>query len=107
GVSAKAAAVTGLPEGAPVFAGGADTESALLGSAVHETGQLGAVLGTTTPVQLVIDRPLLDAECNLGTSPHVVADRWVLESNGGDTGRGYPLLLELVFGGVDGVAPVR
>jgi autoinducer 2 (AI-2) kinase len=100
-VSAKAAAVTGIPEGTPVFAGGADTESALLGSAVHETGQLGAVLGTTTPVQLVIDRPLLDAECNLWTSPHVVADRWVLESNGGDTGSAYRWLLELVCGGVD------
>src|SRR5262249_11015313 len=100
-VSAKAATVTGIPEGTPVFAGGADTESALLGSAVHETGQLGAVLGTTTPVQLVIDRPTLDADCNLWTSPHVVADRWVLESNGGDKGSAYRWLPQLVRRGVD------
>src|SRR5262249_10974359 len=84
-----------------VFAGGADTESALLGSAVHDAGQLGAVLGTTTPVQLVVGRPTLDAEGNLWTSPHVVPDRWVLESNGGDTGSAYRRLLELTWGGVD------
>ena len=100
-VSAGAALLTGIPENTPVFAGGADTESALLGSAVHETGQLGAVLGTTTPVQLVIGRPTLDADGNLWTSPHVVRDRWVLESNGGDTGSAYRWLLELVCGGVD------
>src|SRR5581483_5160859 len=56
-VTAAAAAATGLPEGTPVFVGGADTESALLGSGVAEDGQTGAVLGTTTPVQMVTARP--------------------------------------------------
>ena len=55
-VTARAAAATGIPEGTPVFAGGADTESALLGSGVVEVGQTGAVLGTTTPVQQVLRR---------------------------------------------------
>jgi autoinducer-2 kinase len=100
-VSARAAAATGIPEGTPVFAGGPDTESALLGSGVYDTGQIGAVLGTTTPVQEVVGRPVLDADCNLWTSPHVVPERWVLESNGGDTGSTYRWLLELMCGGVD------
>jgi autoinducer 2 (AI-2) kinase len=100
-VSAAAAAATGIPQGTPVFAGGADTESALLGSGVLDVPQTGAVLGTTTPVQQVLDAPLLDPGANLWTSPHVVPGRWVLESNGGDTGSTYRWLLELMCGGVD------
>jgi sugar (pentulose or hexulose) kinase len=100
-VTARAAAATGIPEGTPVFAGGADTESALLGGGVFEVGQTGAVLGTTTPVQQVLDAPVLDPEANLWTSPHVIPGHWVLESNGGDTGSTYRWLLDLVCGGVD------
>jgi sugar (pentulose or hexulose) kinase len=100
-VTAAAAAATGIPEGTAVFAGGADTESGLLGSGVHQDGQTGAVIGTTTPVQMVTDRPILDAGATLWTSCHVVPDRWVLESNAGDTGDGYRWLLELMFGGTD------
>jgi sugar (pentulose or hexulose) kinase len=103
-VSAAAAAATGIPDGTPVFAGGADTESALLGSGAHRPGQLGAVLGTTSPVQLVTDAPIVDAAGTLWTSCHVVADRWVLESNAGDTGSAYRWLLDLLFGGHDAAA---
>jgi autoinducer 2 (AI-2) kinase len=103
-VTARAAAATGLPKGTPVFAGGADTESALLGSGVHRPGETGAVLGTTSPVQMVTERPVIDANGTLWTSCHVVPDRWVLESNAGDTGDAYRWLLELIFGGTDGAA---
>jgi len=100
-VTAAAAALTGIPDGTPVFAGGADTQSALLGSGVYEPGQTGAVLGTTSPVQMVTERPILDPKGSLWTSPHVVADRWVLESNAGDTGGAYRWLLDLAFGSSD------
>jgi autoinducer-2 kinase len=103
-VTAAAAAATGLPEGTPVFVGGADTESALLGSGVYEPGATGAVLGTTTPVQMVTDRPIIDPAGRLWTSCHVVPDRWVLESNAGDTGDAYRWLLELTYGATDAAA---
>jgi len=103
-VTARAAAETGIPAGTPVFVGGADTESALLGSGVYEPGATGAVLGTTSPVQTVIDHPLIDPRGNLWTSCHVVPDRWVLESNAGDTGGAYRWLLELVYGATDASA---
>jgi sugar (pentulose or hexulose) kinase len=106
-VTSAAALATGLPEGTPVHAGGADTESALLGSGVSEAGETGAVLGTTTPVQMVIDRPLVDPAANLWTSCHVVPGRWVLESNCGDTGGSYRWLLELLFGADDVDAHAR
>jgi autoinducer 2 (AI-2) kinase len=103
-VTAAAAAATGLPEGTPVFLGGADTEAGLLGSGVHEPDQTGAVLGTTSPVQMVMRAPLIDHAGKLWTSCHVVPDRWVLESNAGDTGSAYRWLLELTFGGSDAAA---
>jgi autoinducer 2 (AI-2) kinase len=103
-VTAGAAAATGIPAGTPVFAGGADTESALLGGGVHTVGEIAAVLGTTTPVQQVLDVPCIDPEGNLWTSPHVVPGRWVLESNAGDTGSTYRWLLDLTCGGTDDAA---
>jgi autoinducer-2 kinase len=106
-VTAAAAAATGIPAGTPVFAGGADTESALLGGGVVDVGETGAVLGTTTPVQTVTDRAVLDPAGNLWTSCHVVPGRWVLESNGGDTGGTYRWLLGLLFGGEDADAHAR
>ncbi|MGH7803932.1 MAG: FGGY-family carbohydrate kinase [Candidatus Binatia bacterium] len=95
-VSAEAAAATGLREGTPVFVGGADTQCALLGSGVVEAGAVGAVLGTTAPVQMVLDRPLSDGDRHLWLSPHVCAGRWVIESNAGDGGKAFAWLLELL-----------
>jgi autoinducer 2 (AI-2) kinase len=106
-VTAAAAGATGIPEGTAVFAGGADTESALLGGGVWTVGATGAILGTTTPVQRVVDRAVLDPAANLWTSCHVVPDRWVLESNGGDTGGTYRWLLDLLYGAADDVAHAR
>jgi len=106
-VTAEAAAATGLAEGTPVFVGGADTEMALLGSGVLAPGAVGVVMGTTMPLQMVIERPLLDPERSLWTSPFVVDDRWVLESNAGDTGGAYRWLLEILVGGNDATAHAR
>src|SRR5262249_8468118 len=47
---------------------------------------------------------ILDPAGNLWTSCHVVPGRWVLESNGGDTGSTYRWLLDLLFGGSDAAA---
>src|SRR5262249_52859710 len=68
-VSARAAAATGIPEGTPVFAGGPDTESALLGSGVYDTGQIRAVLGPAPPAPEVVGKPIPDPDRHLWTSP--------------------------------------
>jgi sugar (pentulose or hexulose) kinase len=94
-----AAAATGLLAGTPVFVGGADTQCSLLGGGAIEPGATGATLGTTTPVQTVVDHALFDPIGNLWVGCHVVPDRWVLESNAGDTGDAYGWLLDLISGG--------
>ncbi|HJQ82555.1 MAG TPA: FGGY family carbohydrate kinase [Candidatus Binatia bacterium] len=103
-VTPRAAAETGLAEGTPVFVGAADTQSALLGSGVWQPGRTAAVLGTTAPVQMVTERPIVDPAGRLWTGSHVVPDRWVLESNAGDTGDAHRWLLELAYGAADPAA---
>ncbi|MDX2168583.1 MAG: FGGY-family carbohydrate kinase [Deltaproteobacteria bacterium] len=95
-VHAAAAAQTGLLEGTPVFTGGADTQCALLGAGALQVDDVAVVLGTTSPIQLVVDRPLFDPRANLWAGLHVVPERWVLESNLGSTGDAYLWLLDLL-----------
>lgn len=96
-VHATAAEATGLRIGTPVFAGGADTQCALLGVGAVEVGDVAAILGTTTPVQAVVGAPLLDPAASLWAGCHVVPDRWVIESNAGSTGDAYTWLLDLLL----------
>ncbi|GIW44576.1 MAG: xylulokinase [Candidatus Binatia bacterium] len=98
-VSREAAKRTGLLAGTPVFVGGADTQCSLLGAGVIEPGAAGATLGTTTPIQVVTERLCLDPDANLWAGCHVIPERWVLESNAGDTGDAYRWLIELLGGG--------
>jgi sugar (pentulose or hexulose) kinase len=81
-----------------VFVGGADTQCSLLGAGVIDPEATGATLGTTTPVQTVVDSAVFDPQSNLWAGCHVVPNRWVLESNAGDTGDAYLWLLDLIGG---------
>ncbi|HVM95988.1 MAG TPA: FGGY family carbohydrate kinase [Candidatus Acidoferrales bacterium] len=98
-VTAEAAAATGLAQGTPVFVGGADTQCSLLGAGAIADGATAATLGTTTPIQMVVDRAVFDPHSTLWAGCHVVQDRWVLESNAGDTGDAYLWILDMVSGG--------
>jgi xylulokinase len=86
-VTAQAAALTGLPEGTPVLAGGADYPVALLGSGVCKPGLASEVAGTSSIVTLVAEKPVLDAEIsNVGT-PEGNWGAFVLLEAGGDAAR--------------------
>jgi autoinducer 2 (AI-2) kinase len=95
-VTRAAAAASGLAAGTPVIVGGADTQTALLGSRTIEPGDSAAILGSTVPVQMVTAEPLIDPVGKLWTSCHVIPDRWVIESNGGEAGTAYEWLLDLL-----------
>ncbi len=85
-LTATAAQHMGLRVGTPVVVGGGDTQCALLGSGAVGPGELGIVAGSTMPMQLVVDEPIIDAQTRLWTCHHVVPGRWVLESNAGMCG---------------------
>ncbi len=75
-----------VPEGTPVVIGGADTQCGLLGMGAI-CGEAGVVGGTTTPVQIIIDEPLLDPDMRTWSNNYLFDNRWILESNVGYTGQ--------------------
>ena len=87
GVTAPAAAATGLREGTPVLVGAADYPAALLGSGACRPGLASDVTGTSCILTMIAAAPLLDPEvCNVAT----VEGHWgpfVLLESGGDAVR--------------------
>lgn len=85
-VTQKAAIETGLKAGTPVVVGGPDTQCGLIGTGAINEGDTTAVAGTTTPIQMVLSKPVLDEKRRTWTCCHAVPGTWVLESNAGLTG---------------------
>lgn len=81
-----AARATGLISGTPVIVGGGDTQCAVLGSGASAHGEVVAIAGTSTPVQMILDNPILDPEARSWTGAHVVPGQWVLETGSSYTG---------------------
>ena len=81
-VTSQAAAETGLREGTPVVAGGADTQLALLGIGVTEPGQFTVVGGSFWQHTLVLDEPLIDPQARVRTLCHTAPGRWMMEGIG-------------------------
>ncbi len=100
-IDEKVSKLTGLSRDIPVIVGGADTQCGLLGMGV-KTGEYAAVGGTTTPVQLIIDSPLLDGKKRTWSNNHVVEDEWIIESNAGYTGRAVKWLRDEFCGENEG-----
>ena len=102
-VTRRATDETGIPEGTPVAQGAPDAQCGLIGMGVKDKGQAGTVLGWSSPVQLVTDKPVLDPERKTWTSCHPFTGRWILESNAGEAGSAYCWLKEIMFGREDSI----
>jgi len=97
-VTAEAAAVTGLAVGTPVVVGGADTQCGVLGSGVLEAGETAVIAGTSTPIQMALDKPIIDKQGRTWSGPHIPRRRWVLESNAGLSGSTQRWFRDSFFG---------
>ena len=92
---------TGLPEGTPVVAAGADSQCGLLGMGVSTPHDVGIVAGWSAPVQMVTPSPLLSPERRTWAGCFLDGESWVMESTAGDIGNGYRWLAETLFGEAD------
>jgi autoinducer 2 (AI-2) kinase len=89
----------GLPARIAVAQTGGDTQCGLLGSGAREAGDLGFVLGTSTPVQLVLERPAIHPEGRLWSSAYLLARQWCVEANAGGVGEAVSWFAQLLFPG--------
>lgn len=81
GVSAEAAALTGLIEGTPVVSGGADTQLALVGIGAG-TGDATLVGGSFWQMTMLTDAPLIDPDRGPRTLCHARPGAWMTEGIG-------------------------
>jgi autoinducer 2 (AI-2) kinase len=97
-ITPQAAAETGLAAGIPVVQGAPDTHCALIAMGVRGKGKVGIVLGWSGPVQMIIDKPVLDPEARIWTGCHPLPNHWILESSAGEAGNAYHWLEGILFG---------
>lgn len=77
-VTAEAAALTGLPAGIPVVAGGGDQAAQAVGVGAVKPGVLALTLGTSGVIFATTDSPVIEPEGRLHAFCHAVPDRWHL-----------------------------
>ena len=82
GVTARAAAETGLAAGTPVVVGGADTQLGLLGIGRTTPNTFTLVGGSFWQSTVVVDTPLIDPEARLRSLCHVLPGQWMVEGIG-------------------------
>ena len=81
-VTKEAAEATGLLEGTPVIAGGADTQLALLGVGDIAPDRWAVVAGTFWLTTVIWDQPLIDPDFRPRTLCHTIPNQWMTEGIG-------------------------
>ena len=93
----EAAAHLGLSATTVVGLGGGDSQCSMLGAGAIRPGAVVCVAGTTAPVMLVSDKPLVDDQGGTWSGHHVVPGLHVLESSGGTMGESLTFMARLLF----------
>ncbi|MFX1322085.1 MAG: FGGY-family carbohydrate kinase [Promethearchaeota archaeon] len=86
----------------PVIKTGGDTQATLLGMGVIEEGNVGISLGSTGPLHLVVNEPILDPKYNHWTLFHSLKRKWLIEGNPGNTGIVYDWLKDCLLEDLSG-----
>jgi sugar (pentulose or hexulose) kinase len=81
GLDEELAREVGLAAGTPVHVGGGDTHVAALGAGGVERGTTAVIAGTTTPIHLTVDTPLLDLAIRPLVSAHLRPGVFAAETN--------------------------
>jgi autoinducer 2 (AI-2) kinase len=103
GLTAEAAAATGLAAGTPVAVSAPDSAAAMLGAGAARPGTTLVLAGSTMPVLAATEGVASDAESRVWVGPHAVGGRGVVESNGGTAGYGWAWTAERLLGALSGL----
>jgi autoinducer 2 (AI-2) kinase len=98
GLCKEAADALGLPEGTPVAVGLADSQAACLACGAVEDGDTVAIAGSTMPLQMTLDEPLMDGAHRSWTGAHALGGLWSLECSAGLAGISYEWLWQTFEG---------
>ena len=85
-ISEEVAQQTGLQAGTPVLNGAADSQMAMLGLGALEQHSIAVVFGTSIPILMLENSPVIASDGATWTNRHIFNDQWILESNSGDSG---------------------
>jgi autoinducer 2 (AI-2) kinase len=80
----------------PIIMSAADTQASLIGCGSIKTNTLGIVAGSTMPIQMIVDKSIIDPNQNLWTGAFV-NDLWVIESNAGSSGDIHKWFIESIL----------
>ena len=89
GLREEVAHRVGLLASTPVFVGGGDAQFGSLGAGGMHPGSIVIVGGSTTPLILATDAPVMDPKRYPWVSTHLVPGLWAVEMNAGATGMLY------------------
>jgi sugar (pentulose or hexulose) kinase len=89
----------GLAPRTPVVVGLGDSQAACLACGAINDGDTVAVAGTTMPLQMTVEEPLMDRAHRTWTGAHALDGLWSLESSVGLAGITYDWLWEAFGGG--------
>ena len=71
----------GLNKNTMVTLSGADTQSAILGSGVFNTGDIVIIAGSTMPIVQLVNNPIIDSNNNLWSGCYFGENKWLIEAN--------------------------
>jgi len=77
-ITAEVATELGIPQGIPVFGGGADNACGAVGNGVVSEGQVVVSVGSSGTVLSPVTGPLMDPDFRVHTFNHAVPDTWYL-----------------------------
>jgi sugar (pentulose or hexulose) kinase len=97
-VTSGAAAETGLTAGTPVYAGGPDSQCALVVLDAWREGETAVVVGWSGAVQMVTNQPVIDSARRTWAGLHLGEGRWVAESNVGEAGGLWQWWVDMLVG---------
>lgn len=89
GIQEEVAHRVGLLASTPVFVGGGDAQFGSLGAGGMCRDSMVIVGGSTTPLILTTDTPVMDPKKYPWVSTHLASGLWAVEMNAGSTGRIY------------------